>query len=63
MLLKEIMTPNSDAKKLKRDINFVTDKSVVGAKDILTQEYEMESHRLSLMTCNRCFSIYLLKFI
>jgi hypothetical protein len=28
MLLKEIMNPNSDAKKLKRDINFVTDKSV-----------------------------------
>ena len=32
MLLKEIMNPNSDDRKLKRDIDVVTDKSVI--KDI-----------------------------
>jgi len=29
MLLKEIMNPNCGAKKLKRDINFASDKSVI----------------------------------
>ena len=29
MLLKEIMSPNSDAKKLKTHINVVSDKSVI----------------------------------
>ena len=29
MLLKEIMSPNSDDKKLKRDIDVVSDKSVI----------------------------------
>jgi hypothetical protein len=39
------------------------DEDLIVSNEILTQEYETESHRLSLMTCNRCFSIYLLKFI